>query len=200
MVAAAASPIDPRSTERLVMWLMAFPSHSWATRSRGCVSQRIIAPLPLARQYRPRTSDLGRVRPKRTEIAAASKLPRRSGRHRVFGENLRDALYRLHRRVLHRHLVGDDLMKREVEGVLAANLRPGRIVAVPIRYCRAVQALRDIGRHMRIAFGIGPPAVLLRDLGIDRHETAETALVKGRVDLRLDPVFQKILRHLDILR
>src|SRR5215813_5759613 len=94
----------------------------------------------------------------------------------VFLEDFFDPLERFLDRRLRSHAAGRNVMESDVEGMLGAYLRPGRIVDVIERQDRSAEALLDIGRPVRILLQVGPPRVVLEELRHDRQPAAEAAL------------------------
>ena len=81
--------------------------------------------------------------------------------------------------------------------MLVLQLGIGGVEGPERRQGGAEQTLLDVSRPVRVFV---PPRVIRRDRRHARNIAAETGLQPFAVDLRLDEVFEEILRDLDVLR
>src|SRR5262249_38843664 len=116
----------------------------------------------------------------------------------IFREERLDPLEGLVDRLCRRHTVVDDIEHRHAPDMLVINLRNGRVEDIVKRHGWVDHALFGIARTVRVR-GILPERIL-GELWHGRQRPAQPRLDIAADDLRLDPVFQELLGHRDVLR
>src|SRR5262249_26860904 len=116
----------------------------------------------------------------------------------VFCEERLDPLEGLVDRLGRRHAVVDDIEHRHAPDMLGINLRNGRVEEVVKWYGRVDQALFGIAWKVRV-LGVLPERIL-DEFWHGRQPPAQPRLDELADHLRLNPVFQELLGHCDVLR
>src|SRR5574341_1762779 len=116
----------------------------------------------------------------------------------VFREERLDPLEGLVDRLCRRHAVVDDIEHRYAPDMLVIDLRNGRVEDVVKRHGRVDHALFGIARTVRVR-GVLPERIL-GERWHGRQHPAQPRLDVLADDLRLDPVFQELIGHWDVLR
>src|SRR3954470_20617083 len=119
-----------------------------------------------------------------------------SARDRIFSEYLLRSCDRLFRRFLRLHIMQDDIGPPRREHVLIAALRPGGIEDEELRNRIAEQSQLAIGLAVWV---FGPPWIVLYDRYHGGYSASQSGFQVLVQNLRLDQIFQEVLRDLDIL-
>src|SRR3954453_4406247 len=119
-----------------------------------------------------------------------------SARNRIFSEYLLRSCDSLFRRFLRLHIMQDDIGPPRREHVLVAALRPGGVEDEELRNRIAKQSQLAIGLAVRV---FGPPRIVLYDRYYGGNSASQSGFQVLVQNLRLNQVFQEVLRDLDVL-